>query len=127
MILILKGKNFALTTDAWTSIAKTGYVTCTVHFIDRDTWVLHSMVLGLFEKTGRSRAIDCVEYAERQMVLYSLNYSSMTAVVNQFMITCLRKLIIITCLSSSITMKMLEETMMIITMQRWWRDSIRNI
>jgi hypothetical protein len=42
-------------------------------------------------------------------------------------ITCLRKLIIITCLSSSITMKMLEETMMIITMQRWWRDSIRNI
>jgi len=27
MILILKGKNFALTTDAWTSITKTGYVT----------------------------------------------------------------------------------------------------
>ncbi len=76
-----KRKNFVLTTDAWTSIAKTGYVTCTVHFINRDTWVLHSMVLGLFEKTGWSRAIDCVEYAERQMVLYNLYYSCMTAVV----------------------------------------------
>jgi hypothetical protein len=32
--------------------------------------VLHSMDLGLFEKTGQSRATDCVEYAERQMVLY---------------------------------------------------------
>jgi hypothetical protein len=39
------------------------------------------MVLGLFEKTGWSRAIDCVEYAERQMVLYNLYYSCMTAVV----------------------------------------------
>jgi hypothetical protein len=81
MILILKGGNFALTTYAWTSIAKTGYVMCTVHFIGRDTWMLHSMALGLFEKTGWSRAIDCVEYAERQMNLYNLYYSCMTEVV----------------------------------------------
>ncbi len=51
LIVILKGKHYALTTDAWTSIAKVGYVTCTAYFIDRDTWKLHSMVLGLYEKT----------------------------------------------------------------------------
>jgi len=31
LIVIFKGQHFALTTDAWTSIAKVGYVTCTVH------------------------------------------------------------------------------------------------
>jgi hypothetical protein len=70
-----------MTTDAWTSITKTGYVTCTIHFIDQDTWKLHSMVLGLYEKTGRSRAQDCVGYAEQQMDDYGLPYSNMTAVV----------------------------------------------
>ena len=78
---ILKGRRFALTTDAWTSITKTGYVTCTIHFIDQDTWKLHSMVLGLYEKTGRSRAQDCVAYTEKQMDDYGLPYSHMTAVV----------------------------------------------
>ena len=81
MTLILKGRHFALTTDAWTSIAKVGYVTCTAHFIDRDTWKLHSVVLGLYEKTGRSRAVDCVEYAEKQMEVYHLEYPYMTCVV----------------------------------------------
>jgi hypothetical protein len=47
LIVAFKKRHFALTTDAWTSIAKTGYVTCTAHFIDRDTWMLHSLVLGL--------------------------------------------------------------------------------
>jgi hypothetical protein len=47
---ILKGRDFAVTTDAWTSVARTGYVTCTCHFIDRSTWTLHSVVMGLFEK-----------------------------------------------------------------------------
>jgi hypothetical protein len=56
-----------MTMDAWTSIAKVGYVTCTVHFIDQVTWMLHSIVLGLYEKTGHSRAQDCVQYAEKQI------------------------------------------------------------
>ncbi len=81
LIVILKGQYFALTTDAWTSIAKVGYVTCTLHFIDHETWKLHSMVLGLYEKTGCSRAIDCVQYAKHQMQEYNLPYSRMTAVV----------------------------------------------
>ncbi len=70
-----------MTTDAWTSITKAGYVTCTIHFIDQDTWKLHSMVLRLYEKTGHSRAQDCVGYAEKQMDDYGLPYSHMTAVV----------------------------------------------
>jgi hypothetical protein len=70
-----------MTTDAWTSIAKVSYVTCTVHFIDQETWKLHSFVLGLYEKTGCSRAQDCVQYAEKQMNDYQLPYSKMTAAV----------------------------------------------
>jgi hypothetical protein len=38
-------------------------------------------VLGLYEKTGRSRAIDCVEYAEKQMEVYNLEYPYMSCVV----------------------------------------------
>jgi hypothetical protein len=70
-----------MTTDAWASNAKVGYVTCTVHFIDQETWKLHSIILGLYEKTGCSRAQDCVQYAEKQMNNYQLPYSKMTAVV----------------------------------------------
>ncbi len=81
LIAILKGRHYTLTTNAWTSIAKVGYVTCTAHFIDGDTWKLHSMVLGLCEKTSRSRAIDCVEYTEQQMKEYHLHYPEMTCVV----------------------------------------------
>ncbi len=81
MYYILKGRHFALTTDAWTYIAKVGYVTCTADFIDQDTWKLHSVVLGLYEKTGRSRAVDCVEYAEKKVEVYHLEYPYITCVV----------------------------------------------
>jgi hypothetical protein len=58
---ILKGKHFVFTTDGWTSLlANVGYVTCTAHFIDTTAWKLHSMVLGLYEKDGTSRADDIV-------------------------------------------------------------------
>jgi len=39
------------------------------------------LVLGLYEKTGCSKAIDCVEYAEHQMEAFHLHYSYMTCVV----------------------------------------------
>jgi hypothetical protein len=67
LMLALKGRHYALTTDAWTSISKVGFVTCTAHFIDSSTWKLHSIVLGLFEKIGQSRATNCVDYAEQQL------------------------------------------------------------
>ncbi len=79
--MMSKGQDFVLTTDAWNSIAKVGYVTCTLHVIDHETWNLYSMVLGLYEKTGRSRVSDCVAYAEHQMHEYNLSYNNMTAVV----------------------------------------------
>jgi hypothetical protein len=37
LVVTLRGRQYALTTDAWTSIAKVGYVTCTAHFSDHDT------------------------------------------------------------------------------------------
>jgi len=37
-----------------------GYLTYTVHFINQETWTLHSIVMGLFEKTGGSTADDVV-------------------------------------------------------------------
>jgi hypothetical protein len=49
---MIKGKFYAVNNDAWTSISKTGFVPCTAHFIDRDTWKIHSIVLGLYEKNG---------------------------------------------------------------------------
>ena len=61
---ILASRDFAVTNDAWTSIAQNGYVTCTCHFIDRPSWTLHSLVMGLFEKKGTSKAGDVVNYLE---------------------------------------------------------------
>jgi hypothetical protein len=37
---ILKDRYFAITTDSWTSTANHGYVTCTAHFVNKDTWTL---------------------------------------------------------------------------------------
>jgi hypothetical protein len=64
---ILEERYFSLTTDSWTSLANQGYTTCTVHFIDKKSWQLHSLVLGIFEKDGPSTAIDSVSYVEQQL------------------------------------------------------------
>jgi len=79
--IILKGKHFAFTTDGWTSLANVGYVTCTAHFIDRSTWKLHSLVLGLYEKDGASTAVDVVNYCQNQLTSFDLPYSKAVAVV----------------------------------------------
>ena len=78
---ILKGKHFSFTTDGWTSLANVGYVTCTAHFIDSATWKLHSLVLGIYEKDGASRAEDIVNYCESQLMSFALPYSKAVAVV----------------------------------------------
>jgi hypothetical protein len=78
---ILKDKNFALTTDAWTSIAKVVYVTCTIHFIEPMTWTLHDFSLGIFKKDGNSTAVDVVRYAEVHMKKFSLSYPELTCIV----------------------------------------------
>jgi len=78
---IVKGKDVALTTDAWTSIAKEGYVTCTLHFIEPLTWTLHDFSLGIFKKDGTSTAIDVVRYAEDQMKKFSVSYPQLTCIV----------------------------------------------
>jgi hypothetical protein len=76
----LKGKDFAFTTDGWTSLANVGYVTCTAHFIDKTTWKLHIMVLGLYEKDGTSKADDIVNYCESQLTFFDLSYPRAVAV-----------------------------------------------
>ena len=78
---ILKGKDIALTTDAWTSIAKEGYVTCTVHFIEPKTWTLHHFSLGIFKKDGNSTAVDVVRYSEGHMQTFDVTYRQLTCVV----------------------------------------------
>jgi len=78
---ILKGKDVALTTDAWTSIAKEGYVTCTLHFIEPKTWTLHHFSLGIFKKDGNSTAVDVVRYAEGHMQNFNVMYDQLTCVV----------------------------------------------
>ena len=78
---ILKGIPFSCTTDAWTSCSNVTYMTCTVHFIDRSTWQLNRFSLGIFEKTGSSKAEDVVSYVEKMWSQFDLEYSSCTAIV----------------------------------------------
>jgi len=78
---ILKGKDIALTTDAWTSIAKEGYVTCTVHFIEPKTWMLHHFSMGIFKKDSNSSAVDVVHYSEGHMQSFDVTYRQLTCVV----------------------------------------------
>jgi hypothetical protein len=83
---IVKGKNFALTTDAWTSTAKVGYVTCTIHFIEPMTWTLHDFSLGIFKKDGNSKAVDVVHYAEehiKNLICHTLNLPALLLILNQ--------------------------------------------
>lgn len=47
---IVQGKDVSLTTYAWTSIAKEGYVTYTLPFIEPLTWMLHDFSLGVLKK-----------------------------------------------------------------------------
>jgi hypothetical protein len=79
--LIIKNRYFSLTTDSWTSLANQGYTACTVHFVDKNSWLLHSLVLGIFEKNGPSTAVDNVSYVEQQLSLFDLHYKNMVAVV----------------------------------------------
>ena len=58
-----------------------GYVTCTAHFINQQTWTLHSIFMGLFEKTGGSTADDVVNYCENQLILFALSYSEAIYIV----------------------------------------------
>jgi hypothetical protein len=60
----LKGLYFASTTDAWTATNNLSYSTCTVHFIEKKTWILHHFALGIFKKTSTSKAEDVVAYCE---------------------------------------------------------------
>jgi len=78
---ILKQKDVALTTDARTSIAKEGYVTCTVQFIEHKTWTLHHFSLGIFKQEGNSTTEDVVRYAEGHMQTLNVRYCQLTCVV----------------------------------------------
>ena len=78
---ILKEKDVALTTDAWTSISKEGYVTATVHFIEPQTWTLHHFSLGILKTDGSSTAVDAVRYAEGHMKNFNVTYLQLTCVV----------------------------------------------
>ena len=78
---ILKGQYLSLTTDTWTSLAKTSYVTCMVHFIDRQTWELHHFALGLYDKDGASTSHNVIEYAEHQMRMFDIEYCDLVCIV----------------------------------------------
>jgi hypothetical protein len=78
---ILKGKSVTLTTYSWTSIAKEGFVTCTIHFIEPLTWTLHSFSLGIFKKDGTSTANDVAHYAEEHMKKFNVSCQQLTCIV----------------------------------------------
>jgi hypothetical protein len=78
---ILKMNQVSLTTDAWTSITKDGYVTCTIHFIEPNSWTLHCFSLGIFKKDGTSTANDVVGYTEAVLKTFEVTYDQLTCVV----------------------------------------------
>jgi len=71
----LRGVYFSCTTDAWTANNNLSYTTCTVHFIDKRTWILHRFALGIFKKTGTSKAEDVVSYCEDIWRTVDLDYN----------------------------------------------------
>lgn len=77
----LKGMYFAATTDAWTANNNVNYTTCTVHFIDKKTWILHHFALGIFKKTGTSKAEDVVAYCHNIWQSVDLQYKFCSAIV----------------------------------------------
>ena len=77
----IKGLYYASTTDAWTANNNVSYSTCTIHFIDRRTWILHLFALGIFKKTGTSKAEDVVAYCENIWSTVDLTCKFCSAVV----------------------------------------------
>jgi hypothetical protein len=73
-------KHFSFTPDGWTSLVNVGYMICTAHLIDSTTWNLDSMVLGVNEKDGTSRADDVVNYCKSQTTLFNLSSSNAVAI-----------------------------------------------
>jgi len=78
---ILTGLYFACTTDSWTASNNMNYSTCTVHFIDKRTWILHRFALGIYKKTGTSKAEDVVSYCEGIWRSVDLDYKYCSAIV----------------------------------------------
>jgi hypothetical protein len=72
---------FSATTDAWTANNNVNYSTCTVHFIDKKTWILHRFALGIFKKTGTSKAEDVVAYCQSIWQTVDLHYRFCSAIV----------------------------------------------
>lgn len=78
---ILKGRPVSITTDAWTSCNNVTYMTCTAHWIHQQTWLLHHMPLGIFEKTGTSHAEDVVQYVTDILSRYDITYTDICCIV----------------------------------------------
>jgi hypothetical protein len=78
---ILKGVDVSATTDAWTSCNNVTYITCTAHFVDPKTWLLHHFPLGLFKKSGTSLAEDVVRTVKDIWLGYDIDYSNITCIV----------------------------------------------
>jgi hypothetical protein len=81
------GKYFYCITDEWTSHANISYITNTVHFVDPKSWLLHSFVLGTFQKDGRSTALDVVKYVENGWNKFDIPCSKMICIVTNIKAT----------------------------------------
>jgi hypothetical protein len=57
------------------------YSTCTVHFTEKKTWTIHRFPLGIFKKTGTSKAEDVVVYCESLWNTVNLDYKFCSAIV----------------------------------------------
>jgi hypothetical protein len=76
----IKNQNFAITTDAWTSVANQSYCAYTLHFIDSD-WILRTITLDCKHHQGQSKAENTVSDITSVLEDYSLDKKNLVCVV----------------------------------------------
>ena len=81
ILKVMIGDNkFAITSDHWTSVARSTFLAVTCHFINSD-WENVSLTLSCSEHSGRTTAPQCKEEIEKALKKYGLKLSNAVALV----------------------------------------------
>lgn len=76
----LTNRFFALTTDHWTSIAKSNYQVVTAHYVD-DDWELRSIVIDCSAVVGKQTGIVIADSVVTMLNKYNLSTDACSALV----------------------------------------------
>ena len=77
---MLSGEKFSLTSDHWSSNAKTHFIAVTCHFMNKD-WELILMTLSCKEHAGKTTAVECKKEIIKALDRYDLDMNDAIALV----------------------------------------------